>query len=388
MGKLTAKRVESLTEPGRYSDDDGSGFHLRIDPQGRKYFVLRVHVGGKRKDINIGSAKRMTLSAAREKARMKRAAIEDMGDAPADVPTFARAAELAHAARTSGFKNGKHVAQWLTTLQTYANPAIGEKPVDQVTRADVVKILEPIWTTKAETAGRVLQRIDRVLRWAVGLNYREDRIDMALVRDALPARKRKRKDIRRMPAVPWREAPTFWQEELPLSRSEPEVRLGLAALILTAARPGNIATVERHEVDLDERVWIVPAEKMKMEMEHHVPLSDEAVRVFRQAMSLHERRYIFSISDQPISPDTLRMAMRRMDRTETPHGFRSTFKDWSLANGWADNLSEWALAHLDDNSTRAAYARDPMVEERRPMMAAWAAYLAGTPRSAEAPQPE
>lgn len=385
MGKLTARKVETLTDPGRYSDDDGSGFHLRITADGGKYYVLRATVDGQRKDISLGSAKRITLALARDKARRLREEIEANGAVAHRIPTFAEAVVSAHGARTAGFKNDKHVAQWKTTLETYAVPLIGDKLIDKVERADVVKILTPIWLTKPETAGRVLQRIDRVMRWAVGNDHRKDRIDMTLVRDALPPLKRRRSDIKRMASVGWEDAPAFWAS-IPLSRSAPEIRLGLSLLILTAVRPGNIATAHRDQFDLDRAIWTIPAAQMKTNEVLRVPLSPPATALVR-AILASDADLLFAVRGEPISPDTLRMMMRRMGRAETPHGFRSTFKDWSRSAGWADHLSEAALGHADPNEVRAAYARSDLLEERRPMMAAWAAYLAGSGHTSATHQP-
>ena len=206
MGKLTTRGVDALKEPGRYSDGDGSGFHLRIDPQGRKYWVLRVNdASGKRRDVSIGSEKRITLAAARENARRVRDRIA-RGDGGAVVTlTFREAAKLAHEARTAGYRNDKHVAQWLSTLERHAFHAIGDKPVSDINRADVVQVLSPIWLNTPETARRVLQRLDRVMRWAVGHNHRDERIDMSLVRDVLPKhvnRRPKRTPYRRAKGTP------------------------------------------------------------------------------------------------------------------------------------------------------------------------------------------
>lgn len=381
MGKLTTRGVDALKEPGRYSDGDGSGFHLRIDAQGRKYWVLRVNdASGKRRDVSIGSAKRMTLSAARENARRVRDRIAQGDGAAVVTPTFREAARLAHEARTAGYRNDKHVAQWLSTLERHAFPAIGDKPVSDITRADAVQVLSPIWLATPETARRVLQRLDRVMRWAVGHNHRDERIDMSLVRDALPKQKGKRAAVRRMPAVPWREAPEFWRS-IQMSTSAPQVRLALMLLMLTAVRPGNVRLAKRSQMDLEAGVWVIPAEEMKAGERHRVPLSAEAVTIVRSAMALHDHDQLFTVGGEPLSLDTLRMMMRRMGRSETPHGFRSTFKDWSLQAGWSDHLSEAALAHQDPNEVRAAYARSDLLEERAPMMAAWASYLATPPQT-------
>ncbi len=388
MGKLTVKKVEALTEPGRYSDNDGSGFHLRVDTQGRKYWILRVaDQSGKRRDINIGSARTMTLSAAREKARQKREEFENTGAVTAEKPTFAKAAKLAHESRTVGYRNPKHVVQWLSTLETHANPVMGEKPIDQVTRADVVEVLTPIWLKTPETARRVLQRIDRVMRWAVGNNHCDKRIDMDLVRDALPRQPKRRLSVRRMPSVPWKDAPAFWSS-IAMSHSSPEIRLALSLQILTAVRPGNVRLAKREQFDLSAGVWSIPGEEMKAGEMHEVPLSAEAVKIVRAAMQMHNHQLLFTVNGDPISVDTLRMMMRRMGRSETPHGFRSTFKEWARASGYNDELSELALAHTDPNDVRAAYARDALREERRPMMNAWADFLAATPPTPAAPEQE
>lgn len=378
MGKLTVKFIESISEPGRYSDDDGSGFHLKVDGEGRKYYILRTQVDGKRKDFTIGSARKLKLSEAREAARKKRIEVEGAGARGGLVPDFAHSAELAHKARTEGYRNEKHIEQWISTLRTYAYPVIGTKAIDEITTADVIKVLEPIWLKTPETARRVLQRIDRVMRWAVGNNYRQTRIDMTLVRDALPRQPRKRLTVRRMPSVAWEEMPDFWAE-IPLLPSIPILRLAMQLLVLTAVRPGNIRKAKRSQFDLVQLTWTIPENEMKTGEMFRIALSPAAATVVRQAMGLHGNDLLFAVNGVEMSQDTLRMMLRRVGRDETPHGFRSTFKEWARSQKWEDHLSEAALAHQDTNEVRAAYARSDLLEERRPMMAAWASYLAGTP---------
>lgn len=155
--------------------------------------------------------------------------------------------------------------------------------------------------------------------------------------------------------------------------------MALAFYMLTAVRPGNIAQAKRGQLDLAAAVWTIPGDEMKSGEPHRVPLSPAAAEIARSMMLLHNHDLLFSMHGKPLSPDTLRMMMRRMGRSETPHGFRSTFKDWARASGYQDDLSEVALAHADPNEVRAAYARDDLLEERRPMMLAWSEYLAGKP---------
>ncbi len=380
MVKLTVKFVEAVSEPGRYSDDDGSGFHLWVDPQGRKYFLLRARVGGKRKDFALGPAKKLKLSEAREAARKKRIEVEGAEARGELVPDFAHCADLAHRSRTAGYRNEKHIEQWISTLRTYANPIIGTKPIDEITTADVIKVLEPIWLKTPETARRVLQRVDRVMRWAVGNNHRDTRIDMTLVRDALPRQPRKRLTVRRMPSLAWSEMPEFWKE-LPISPSAPIIRLAMQMLILTAVRPGNVRLAKRDQFDLKQQTWVIPGAEMKTGETFRIALSPAAVTIVEQAMRLHDNDLLFAVNGKEMSQDTLRMVLRRLGRDETPHGFRSTFKEWARAHGWADHLSEAALAHQDANEVRAAYARSDLLEERRPMMACWADFVAGLPSS-------
>lgn len=386
MGKLTAKSVESLKEPGRYSDEDGSGFHVKVDAAGRKYYVLRAQVNGKRKDISIGPASKLTLSKARELARTKRAQLEGGGAGQASSLDFAHCAKLAHEARTVGYRNPKHVEQWISTLRTYADPVIGSKPIDQVTTGDVISILQPIWLEKPVTASRVLQRIDRVMLWAVGNNHRSHRIDMMVVRDALPRQPRKRSAVKHMKSVPWTEVQSFWGE-LQLSPSAPILRLALQFLILTAVRPGNIRQAKRSQLDLKSATWNIPAEEMKGGEEFRVALSKSAVLVAEQAMELHGHELLFAVRDKEISLDTLRMMIRRLGRDETPHGFRSTFKEWAREHDGDDHLSELALAHQDPNEVRAAYARLDLLDKRRPMMEGWADYVTALPGSKSGSSP-
>jgi len=368
VGKLTVKAVAALKDPGRYSD--GDGLHLRIVPSGQRYWVLRIQQDGKRRDINLGSFPAMSLSTARAVAHKAR---EAGGKNRHAVPTFSEAAREAHKARTTGLKNDKHVAQWLTTLETYAIPVIGDMRIDEVERGDVHRVLEPIWMKIPETARRVLQRIDRVIRWAIGKGYRDDAIDMRLVRDALP--RHSRRQVKHMASVPWQEVPAF-HTAFSHSAATPQVRAALHWLILTASRPGNVRNLKWTQIDQDAMVWVVPADEMKMGIEHHVPLSPEAISLLQAGTTQSE--YVFGTGvGKAMSLDTMRMAMRRMGYRETPHGFRTSFKAWSLANGWADHLSEAALAHADPNEVRAAYARENLLEERRPMMLAWAKFVTG-----------
>lgn len=382
MGKLTVKGLAALTDPGRYSD--GDGLHLRIDAAGRRYWVLRVQ-GKKARDVNIGPAGRFTLAAARIRAREIRDAVlaGTWEAAPKKaVPTFREASITVHGMRAGAWKNSKHGAQWLTTLETHVFPSIGGKPVDQIERADVVEALAPIWLTTPETARRVLQRINRVLLWAVGMGHRPASIEMQLVREALPKQKNRRRN--HFPAMPWEDVPAFYKA-LDFSRSTPQVRAALRWQMLTAARPGNTNALCRDQIDGDRAVWTIPGDEMKMELPHQIPLAPAALELLDGIRPISCGQFVFAMpgDDRPLSADSMRMALRRMGLDATPHGFRSSFKDWSLSHNWPDHLSELALAHVDENETRAAYARSKLFDLRRPMMEAWANFVTGSAKVAE-----
>ena len=360
MGKLTVKGVEALTEPGRYSD--GDGLHLRIDSQRRRYWVLRVQVDGQRKDVNLGPARRLTLAKARAAAADVRGKISDGSPlaraSKVEAPTFEEAARKVYAARASGWRNAKHGHQWIKTLETYAFPLIGTVRVNALSRGDVSKVLSPIWLEKPETARRVMQRLDTVIRWAAGNNYRESAVDMKIVREGLPKQKA---GGRHMPAMDWRAVPGFYRS-VDTSTADPLTRAALKWLVLNVPRPGNVALMRLEQVDADAAIWAVPASEMKMERPHRFPLAPASVQLLATVSGIAGRPYLFGVGRDRMSADTLRMAMRRMGTDATPHGFRSSFKDWSLANGYEDHLSEAQLAHADKDKVRAAYARGDLLE--------------------------
>ncbi|MFQ3664514.1 MAG: integrase arm-type DNA-binding domain-containing protein [Sphingomonadaceae bacterium] len=382
MGELTARQVEGLSAPGRYTD--GDGLMLVIDSAGRKYWHLRYTLSGKRRDLSLGPVRRLSLREAREAATNARLLIgrgvdpvaERRTAAVSDM-TFADAARTVHASLQKGWRNGKHCDQWLSTLENHAFPLIGDRPVASLTRGDMVDVLSPVWLSHQETARRVLQRMRTVINWSVGKEIREEGIDFEIVRRALP---RQRKKVRHMPAIHFTDVRTF-MEALAFAKATPVVRGALEFLLLTAARPGNIRFMEWEEVHLEDAVWLVPAAKMKMDREHAIPLAPRAIEilrameVFRSANGL----YVFpgDKPGKPISDNTLCQAIRDMGFDATAHGCRTTFKDWARAVPYPDWLSEFQLAHVEDDETRQAYGRDGHLSLRREMMNAWAETLAG-----------
>lgn len=378
MPRLTASSADKLIRdaaPGRYGD--GEGLSLSIDKAGRAYWILRCNVRKKSFERSLGPASTVRLAEARVLARQARKDIERGEPSRNSTPTFAQLAIKHHANTAGEFRNRKHAAQWLTSLETYAFPEIGHLPVDEITLADVRKVIIPIWRDKRETARRVRQRIRKVLAVAKADGWRNDFLDWETFNTTLPPSKR---IVRHMPALDWEDVPAFYQRIATSSASSPIVRSALSFLILTNVRPGNVRFA-RYE-NITGSVWAIPAEQMKADREHRAPLPTQAVAIIQAMAAINARdsKLIFPSDDTvtPLSEDTLRMAMRRMGEDDaTPHGFRSSFKDWSRAKGYPDWLSEIQLAHADNDQTRAAYARGDHLDARMVMVQAWADYVTG-----------
>jgi integrase len=325
------------------------------------------------------------LKLARERAAEVRQQIEAGIDPVAErrkaagIPTFSEAARLVHAEHKASWKNAKHSAQWITTLETYAFPAFGDRSVAQVDAPAVRDALAAIWLEKPETARRLRQRIRAVIDWAVAKGYRDASLAMPVIDRALPKQRAK---VQHHAALHYGELPAFMAE---LKQSESMGRLALEAVILTAARSGEVRLATWGELDLDAATWTVPAERMKAGREHVVPLSPQAVALFER-MKSHRRgsgdnALVFpgQKRGKPLSDMTLTKAMRGMGREETPHGFRSTFRDWvAEQTTWPAELAEAALAHVVSDKTVAAYQRGPMLEKRRALMAVWGDFCEGT----------
>jgi integrase len=381
VGKLTATAAKALAKkPGRHGD--GDGLFLEVGRTGAASWVVRVQKDGRRRDIGLGSFSKVPLSLARDRAAEVRAQVETGLDPvlerqkAAGVPTFKIAAALVHAEHKKGWKNGKHRDQWLATLKAYAFPLIGDMPVDKVETGHVRDVLGPIWIDKAETARRVRQRIGTVLDFAVGKNWRAHPLHMAAVSKALP--RQPKKDGRFM-AMPYAEVPAFLQS---LRQRTSMGRLALEALILTAVRSGEVRGAHWCELDLEAGLWTIPADRMKAGKEHIVPLSPEALDVFNRAKALRlaDCELVFPglKRGRPLSDMTLTKVLRDAGRSETTHGFRSSFRDWAAEqSNMAGEIAEAALAHAIPNKVEAAYRRTNYLEKRRELMGRWARFAAG-----------
>jgi integrase len=384
MNRLNALVVRNANKPGRLAD--GDGLYLVVGKTGSKSWVVRVQKDGRRRDIGLGSAKKVPLKLARERAATVRQQVEIGIDPVAErrkrvpVPTFEEAAVLVHSEHQKGWKSGKHQAQWLSTLRSYAFPRFGQVLVSQVETHAVRDALEAIWLSKPETARRLRQRITAIIDWAVAKGYRESGLVLPVIDKSLP---KQRTRVKHHAAMPYADLPLFMTE---LVNSTSTAKAALQALILTCCRSGEIREAQWREVDLDARAWIIPAERMKSGREHYVPLSPAAVRVFEKMLAYRRDKQALVFPgqkrDKPLSDMTLLKVLRDSGRRETVHGFRSTFRDWvAEQTTYPSELAEVALAHVNSDKTEAAYLRSDRREQRRDMMEEWATFVMNKSRT-------
>jgi integrase len=377
-GNLTARKVETA-KPGKYGD--GGNLYLIVSPTGSRKWILRFTWRGRAKEMGLGSASGVTLADAREKAADARRKIAQ-GYNPIEerkrdhgIPTFGEMADTVREALASGFRNEKHKAQWKMTLATYAAP-LRSKPVDTITTADVLSVLKPIWTTKSETASRLRGRIEKVLDAAKAKGFR-DADNPARWRGHLDHLLPKRPKLQRghHPAMPYEEVAAFIGR---LRESKSLAGQALELCILTAARSGEVLALRWSEVDLDKKLWTVPANRMKAGREHRVPLSSRAVSILRELYKNRLGDFVFpgQVRNKPLSNMAMEMVLRRMKlENVTIHGFRSSFRDWGgNVSSFPREVVETALAHVIGDKAEQAYRRSDALEKRRKLMEAWASY--------------
>ena len=324
---LSAVKIRNIAKPGRYAD--GNGLYLIVEPSGAKRWMMRTVVHGRRRDMGLGGFSMVSLAEARDLAVRHRKAARAGADPIAErrrsewpIPTFAEAARDVHAQNRAGWRNPKHGAQWLATLERYAFPVFGEVRVDRVTTPDVLRALTPIWRTKAETARRVRQRIRTVMDWAKAAGHRSGDNPVEGVAKGLP---RAVISVRHHPAMPFVQVPEFIKTVAGKKESV-IARLALKFLILTAARTSEVLKATWDEIDLGARIWTIPASRMKSGRAHRVPLSQQCIAVLCLARHLGcDSALLFpgSNTDKPMSQMTLLMSLRRMRLPYVPHGFRS-----------------------------------------------------------------
>ena len=381
---LTAAKAKALSEPGMHND--GRGLYLRVAKGGSKGWILRITVDGRRRDIGLGGYPAVTLAKARQLADGHRLAVAEGRDPLAEkrrakMLTFAEASAKVHEANLPRWKNEKHTAQWLSTLERYAFPTIGKMPVDRIERRDVLAILTPIWTAKPETARRTRQRIRTVLKWAMAHEFVEHNAAGEGIDGALPAMRRFKAHHR---ALPYAEIPAAL-ETIDASPAGLAARACMRFLILTAARSGEARGARWDEVDMDAATWTIPGERMKGGRQHVVPLSVAALAVLHEAAALRDDSGLIFSSPRkrgrPLSDMGLTKCLRDCGLADraTVHGMRSAFRDWASERTNAPHaVMERALAHAVADAVEAAYSRSNLLERRRALMAEWGSFVTGT----------
>ncbi len=379
LARLSALRVAKAKDPGLY--EDGGGLRLVVTDKGVKRWALRLTISGRRVEKGLGVYPEVTLEAVRQRASELRQAAKGGIDLQQDekaarfreAVTFRQAFEQFFAVRRQRLSNGKHVQQWENTMRDYVFPAIGDLPVGDISAAEVLELLTPIWFEKPETASRVLQRVRATFDSAILRGTREKANPCVGISAELGTSHRK---VQHHRALHWKEVPAFYAS-LDDREMQLTTRLLLRFLILTACRSGEARGAMWSEFKLDDQIWVIPAERMKAGAEHVVPLSGGVLSVLAKARHGNTNDLVFpGRIGQPLSDNALSKAMRAWQVPGTPHGFRSAFKDWSTENGYRDEVSEAALAHIDRDKVRAAYRRTDYLEERKELMEKWWQFVA------------
>ena len=376
---LSAAFVRQVAETGRYCD--GHGLYLEVMPSGKRHWVQRLVIRGRRRELGLGGFPLVTLKEAREQALANRRLARAGGDPLAEkrrahgIPTFAVATSRVLEQRRAGWRNPKHVKEWPASLERHAFPRLGERLVSEITRADVLEVLKPLWHAKSVTARRLHQRINTVMQWVVAMDFRADN-PCDLVGATLG---RNKNVVRHMPALPHAEVAAAIAT-VRASRATAAAKLAFEFLVLTAARSGEVRLAQWTEIDPAAAVWTVPAEHTKANREHRVPLSPRAIEILDAARALAGGRGpVFpSPRGKPLSDRTLSNLLTVQGIEAVPHGFRSSFRDWAAeATDHPREVAEAALAHQVKDKVEAAYARSTLFERRRLLMNDWSSYLGG-----------
>ncbi|MDE0783628.1 MAG: tyrosine-type recombinase/integrase [Planktomarina sp.] len=390
----SARSVETATEIGYHRCD--RGLYLQVAGSGTKSWLFRYKspVTAKQREMGLGSLNLVPLAAARdiavecrrqvlsgldpleERGRVKR--VRQLEQARSI--TFQEAAEQCIASKKPEWKNAKHAQQWSNTLNAYAYPVFGTLSVSDLDTDLVLKAIEPIWISKAETASRVRQRIETVWDWARARRY-VDGENPARLRghlDKLLAKTAKIKRVKHHAAVPYKQIGSFITK---LRDRKGSSALALEFMVLTAARTGEVRGARWQEIDLSTSVWTIPADRMKAGKEHRVPLCDRAIQILNSMKSnRNPDEFVFSgwKTGTGLSDGAMLALLRKMDvGPYTPHGFRSTFRDWAAeeAHQFSNETVELALAHTIKNKAEAAYRRGDQLERRRELMANWGKFI-------------
>lgn len=403
---LSARFVETVTQPGKYFD--GQGLFLRVAKNGARQWVQRITIRGKRTELGLGSPPAVSLAAARKLALENRGKAMLGGDPLAekrearDRLNFADAVGKYAEAKLDEFRNLKDQKRWQAVFDTYALPAIGRKDVADITVQDILRVLEPIWQDKTETAKRLRSRMENVLSWATVAGHRKGDNPARWkgnLSEILPKPSKVAK-VEHHPALALADLAGWWSN---LSEREGMAARALQFIAMTGARSGEVRGATWDEIATFPAlnsanrigVWTVPASRMKNKREHRVPLTIEAVALLESLPTMKGSRYVFfaprggMLSDMSISAVMRRMQEAevkagragyldpRTKRPAVPHGLRSTFRQWAAEQGYPRDMAEIALAHFIGSDVERAYQRSDMLERRRDMMTDWCAYLRG-----------
>jgi len=398
--------VKNLTRQGLHFVGEVPGLALQVLQSGVKTWILRVKIGGRRRDMGLGGYPEVSLADARTLARQARQKVREGIDpieerraaraalmaSAAKVLTFKEAAEALIAIKQAEWKNPKHRDQWKATLGRYAYPAIGKLSVADLELSHILNVLQPIWTEIPETASRLRGRIETVLDWATVSGYRtglnparwRGHLDKKLAR---PAKLKARRNERI--GSDGHHAAMAIDDTAPFTaRLRGIDGMGARALefaILTAARSGEVRGAAWDEIDLEAGIWIIPGNRMKAGKEHRIPLSKPAIRLLKELPRMAGTHLVFPAPrGGQLSDMALGAVLRRMKVRATAHGFRSTFRDWAgERTAYPGEMAEMALAHAIGSKVEAAYRRGDMFERRRKMMEDWALFLRESPKAGE-----
>ncbi len=377
MPKLTVKLIQAINEAGRYGD--GDGLYLEVGHTGSKSWILRTTVQGRRRDLGLGGISWVSLAEAREKARKFRKIAKDGGDPMAErrakegMPTFEEAARIVYDNLKPGWrKGGVHVKHWISSLERFVFPVIGQRPIDTIQSGDVLTVLTPIWHKTPETARRVKQRIRTVMAWAKGANLYPGENPVTAAEGSLP--RHVAGQVQHYAAMPYDALPTFMAD---LATRDGIAAMALRFLILTAARSGEVRGAQWSEIDLENGVWTIPGARMKAKKDHRVPLTAEALAGLQAARGLGiDLVFPGQQRHKPMSDMTLTAVLKRMGRKDvTVHGFRSTFRDWAAERtNVPREIAKLCLAHFVGDAVERAYRRSDLFDKRRQLLEAWARF--------------
>jgi len=379
--ELTTLKVRKLDIPGRYAD--GNNLYLEIDKSGARRWILRVTVLGRRRDMGLGGVSTVSLEEARELAYKYKKIARSDGDPILErqknkglQTTLVYCAKKVHQINLPTWKNQKFAKQWFSSLEHHVFPTIGKLPISQVTSADILRVLTPIWNTKADTAKKIKQRLRMIIKWARAQGYFQGDDPVELAEQALP---KQLKSDDHHKSLEFEKLPEMISN-LRKSKISLPTKLALEFTILSACRTNEVLNAKWEEIDLTKLLWSIPSERMKGGKVHQVPLTDRMTVILNDCKKLKTNNDLLfpsEINGEALSNNTMRLALKKRLKVDaTVHGMRSSFKDWaSETTNFANEVSEMALAHTISNKTELAYRRRTLIEKRRQLMQKWSDYL-------------